>query len=211
MRNSIIVLAILLVANAVIAGGRKPQPEPSPSAIVSPTPHPVPSPIVVESPKPEPIGGYKFTCVGCVKAEIKKVADAQLKVNEIIQSKCFGDFMLKWGLIDRGGRTPMEVIEHLRKQNLNIPAHYYYSRGKVVGYRNPPYPDIYMNRKFHDYYGVCDTASNMAHESSHVAGYDHPFNSTPTRGHTIPYAINNAFDECCVDGDVKSKGFRGTD
>lgn len=194
-------LITLLLCSTAIAGGKKAPP-------IETDPIPEPSPSVEVSPSPV-LNGYQFVCVGCVKAEVKKVADAQLKVNEVIQSKCFSDFMLKWGLIERNGKTPAGVIADLRAQNLKIPAHYYYSRGKVVGYRNPPYPDIYMNRKFHDYYGVCDTASNMAHEASHVAGYDHPFNQTPTRGKTVPYAINNAFDECCVDG--QSKGFRNND
>jgi len=210
MRFSIAVALALALSTQGLARGRAPvpAPDPSPSPIVVALPSPIPSPSASAAPTvPVISGGIGFKCVDCTKEEAVKVEKAQAMANEIVQSKCFGDFMLSWGLIDREGRTPLEVIEHIRSAKLTVPVHYYRSSKKVVGYRQPPYPDIYFNRKYHDYYGVCDTSSNGVHEWSHSIGYGHPFKSTPTRGRTIPYAINNAFDKCCAD----SKGFRNND
>lgn len=171
---------------------------------VSPPP---PEPIVL----PEPIQGeiVSFYCVSCTDKEKIKLANAQVLANEVIKSECFSNFMQTWGLSWTEGRTPVEVVTHLREKPLTVPVHYYRGKCSVVGYRNVGEPDIYFNRCSHDYYNECDTASNATHEWSHVKNYGHPFKRTSWRGHTVPYAINNAFDSCCGKlGKVRSQGFR---
>lgn len=183
-------IAVFLIAASmnVFAGGRS---KPVPVPVASP------SPIVSASPKPV-IGahiGFKF--VSGTDQERALLALAETKANETVQSKCFEDFMLKWGLIMTDGKTPAQVVAHLRQVRLTVPVHYYYRRNSTVGYRQPPYPDVYFNRRFHTFYDACETASNATHEWSHVIGYDHPSDRTPTRGRTVPYAINQGFDQCC--------------
>lgn len=203
-----VVLALLMAIQADgLARGRAPVPEPSASPEGVASPLPSPSPIASPQPIDTAEGHIGFECVTCTKEEKVKIEKAEILANEIVQGKCFGDFMLSWGLIEREGRSPIEVVDHIRKSKVKVPVHYYYSRKNVVGYRQPPYPDIYFNRRYHDYYNACDTASNGCHETLHVLGYGHPFKPTSTRGRTIPYACNSAFEKCCIG----SKGFRGSD
>lgn len=143
-----------------------------------------------------------FICKTCTDSELIKVKKAELKSNEIVQSKCFEDFMLSWGLIWKNGMTDKQVISHIKNAALTVPVHYYWGNCNVVGYRQPPKPDIYFNRCSHNQYkdtpwGICQTASNATHEWSHSIGFDHPFNKTWNRGKTVPYAINQAFNKCC--------------
>lgn len=151
-----------------------------------------------------------FPCAECDDTQKTKVALAQAMANKIVASDCFHDFMVKRPLIQTNGETPEQVVTDLRTAKQAAPVHYYLKRfgvgGRVIGYRQPPKPDIYFNNKFHKYYGVCDTASNASHEWSHVIGYDHAFNATKDRGYSVPYSINAAFEACCVG----SNGFRGS-
>lgn len=195
---NLIFVAPFLISLA-LAGGHKALPDPDT------LPKPVPT---VEAPAPTPtpavqVKGIEFTCEDCDPQEKVKILASVKKANEVVQGKCFGEFFLKWDPIHLDGRTPVEALAHIRGANLSVPVHYYYSAKKVVGYRSPPAPDIYLNRKYHKYYGVCDTASSATHEWSHTLGYGHPYYATPTRGRTVPYTINHAFDACCGD----SKGY----
>lgn len=189
MKTLVAIVLLLSVPCFGMTKKRVEAPEPSPTA--------APSSFPVKS-------GIGFRCASCTQKETEKVQEAEIVANEIVQGKCFEDFMLGWGLLQTEGKTPKQVVQDIRSQNLTVPVHYYRGKCSVVGYRNPPYPDIYFNRCSHDHYGVCDTASNAVHEWSHVLGYGHPFKRTSWRGRTVPYSINNAFEKCCVG----SKGLR---
>ncbi len=141
-----------------------------------------------------------FKCVTCTTEEAVKLEQAESIANRVVQSDCFKDFMLKWGLIWTNGKTPEEVVEHIRNTQLEVPVHYYRGRCSVVGYRNVGKPDIYLNRCVHDSYDAEMTASNATHEWSHVLGYDHPYRYKRWRNKTVPYAINEAFQSCLKDG-----------
>ena len=120
-------------------------------------------------------------------------------INKLVQSKCFESFMVNRELIDTNGKTPKQVVDHLRSLNGSVPIHMYYSRKNVVGYRNPSYPDVYTNRRFHAGSNACDRASNLGHEVvGHSLGeYDHSYKATYSRPRSVPYSINAAFKACC--------------
>lgn len=143
------------------------------------------------------LGIYCASAADCTPYEQEKIIAAEQRGIQVIASKCFADFMAKRGLIQTNGKTPAQVVNDLRENELQAPVHYYYENSSVVGYRQPPYIDIYFNRKFHDNYGTCATASNAAHEWSHSIGYDHDFNATARRPYSVPYSINAAFTACC--------------
>ncbi len=156
----------------------------------------------IENPIVETVKKIGFDCKTCKSKELIKIKKAEVKANEIVQSKCFKDFMINWGLIWTNNKTAPQVVVHIQNANLTVPVHYYYGNCNIVGYRQPPKPDIYFNRCSHDQYkdtpwGICQTASNAVHEWSHALGYDHSFNKTYNRGKTVPYAINQAFNKCC--------------
>lgn len=179
------------------------------SVEASPIPLEVPKP--TSSPQNTTTGHVGFKCVGCTKAQATKVASAELMANEVLQGTCFQDFMAKRPMIWTQGKTDQQVIDQLKSTNLTVPVHYYWGTtifGKcngTIGYRQPPYPDVYFNECYHQYYDACDEASNGTHEWSHTVGYGHPFKPTNNRGYTVPYSINAAFEKCCKIG----HGFRG--
>lgn len=143
------------------------------------------------------LGIYCASAADCTPYEQEKIIAAEQRGIQVIASKCFADFMAKRGLIQTNGNTPAQVVRDLRENMLQAPVHYYYENSSVVGYRQPPWPDIYFNRKFHDTYGTCATASNAAHEWSHSIGYGHDFEATARRPYSVPYSINAAFTACC--------------
>lgn len=146
------------------------------------------------------LGIFCADAYACLPYEREKVIAAEQRGIEVMNSQCFADFMQKRRLVQTNGKTPAQVVSDLRENNLEAPVHYYYEESNVVGYRNPPKPDIYFNRYFHNNYGVCATASNAAHEWSHSIGYDHDYEPTARRPYSVPYSINAAFTACCPNG-----------
>lgn len=144
----------------------------------------------------ERTGNIRFNCVTCTSEEEIKIKQAEVLANSVVQSDCFKEFMLNWGLVWTNGKTPEDVVSDIQKTQLEVPVHFYTGRCSVVGYRNAGKPDIYLNRCVHNNYSVAMTASNATHEWSHVLGYDHPFRRKSWRGRTVPYAINRAFEAC---------------
>lgn len=146
------------------------------------------------------IGKAGFICdADCTDKEKTKLASAEVLVNKVFQSECFAKFFLARELEQKylKGQSNAAILKKLQSTVLAVPVHYYYSWRGVVGYRQPPKPDIYFNRKFHNNFDACNTASNAAHEWSHSLGFEHDFNSTSTRPFSVPYSINAGFDKCC--------------
>lgn len=143
--------------------------------------------------------GAHFSPVYNYTTEQKDVLVVSEKlVNDLIQSQCFEKFMVSRPLIGTNGKTPLQVVQDLKAQNLTVPVRMYYKRwSNVVGFRAPPDPTINTNWKYHAGATACSRGSNIAHEWSHVGGYEHSFKATPTRPFSVPYSINAAFEACC--------------
>lgn len=187
MRTILLALLLSLPAHGMSRGAPAPTPSATPSSIASPGPSP--------SVMPAGPGHIGFSCVECNAEEKIKVAAAELRANKVVQAPCFEKFMLGWGLLWTNDKTPAQVVAEIRAARLTVPVHYYYENSSTVGYRNTDKPDLYFNRRFHVFYDVNETASNGAHEWSHVLGYDHPVRRKSWRGRTVPYAINHAFED----------------
>ncbi len=144
------------------------------------------------------VAGIHFMAIGYTQDELNVLAVSDRLVNEVFNSNCFKTFMTTGSLIQTLGLSPAQVVEKLKNTSIMIPTHAYYADNQIVGYRNPPYPDIYTNRKFVGAgASACSRASNMAHESSHVIGFDHDFNVKYMRQFSVPYKTNSAFIQCC--------------
>lgn len=113
-------------------------------------------------------------CIACTTPEAFKVFDAQTKLNQILPSVCFksrSDF--DFAPVD-GQRWPVK---------------FYFANTNTVGFMEPGDPTTWLNRRFHDSFSVCKTASTIAHELTHHAGFRH-FDAA--------YQVNQAFEECCL-------------
>jgi hypothetical protein len=190
MKNNIIILTVftlLVISQTAFSRG---------------SPPPVKQPPKVELPQPSPSEHYgvQFYPVRNYTEEEKEVLRVSQKLaNDLFQSQCFETFMVNRKLIDTNGKTPIEVVKNLKTKNLTVPVEMYSAwYSKVIGYRQPPKPDVYTNRKYHAGATACSRGSNLTHEWSHSAGYSHSYSSTPTRPFSVPYSINAAFTACCV-------------
>jgi hypothetical protein len=189
MKNNIIILLAfsLLISQTAFSRG-SPPPKPSQP--------PQQSPGTVTTPLHK---GVHFSPLRYHTTEEKEVvAVAEKLSNDLLQSKCFENFMVTRGLIDTNGKTAIQVVEDLKTKNLTVPVEMYSAWwSNVVGYRQPPAPDVYTNRKFHAGATACSRGSNLLHEWSHSADYDHSYKATALRPRSVPYSINAAFDVCC--------------
>jgi hypothetical protein len=209
MKPWIMFISLSLITNVALGAGRKaPIPvDPEPEPVVSVTPGPSPT-----TPQPPSSGDrivFKPVDYYSTPAERKKIASAGKKVNEVIQSQCFFDFISQRKLIQTGGRTPLEVANHLKSLSGEVPVVMYYRKyTSAVAYRQPPEITINMNRKyFSPSMSDCDWAATMAHESvGHSLGnYGHDYNYNRARSFSVPYSIGggdtisggSAFDKCC--------------
>lgn len=131
--------------------------------------------------------------------ESKIVKIAEELSNKILNSSCFNDFMVSRELRKTNGLTRSEVVLDLKSKNLSVPVTMYHRKlSGVAGYRKPPSDMVYTNRKYHSGASACSRGSNLLHEWSHVAGYDHSFKPHKLRPYSVPYSINKAFESCCA-------------
>lgn len=142
-----------------------------------------------------------FTYFTSDKSYVSKIYAAKIKVNETIKSQCFNDFFLlkkyRSKIIQTNGKTRQQVLDDIVSYAEELNVNTYFKNNNVIGYRQPPLKDIFINKKFHDKFSPCASASNLAHESTHVMGYVHDFKSTKRRPYSVPYTVSAAFSFCC--------------
>lgn len=59
----------------------------------------------------------------------------------------------------------------------------------TIGYTYPNVVRIYMNTKYFDRFDSVQVSDNMMHEWLHKIGFDHDVQYSPSRDHSVPYAI----------------------
>lgn len=156
-----------------------------------------PEKFVVES-ESEKVDFIKVTKYNFNRAQKDRLATYTPIMNETLGSQCFEDFMLKRKLIQTGGRSNQEVIDHLRESTVEVELISYWSPKGTVGYTYPSVNKIWMNERLHRSFDSCRSASNLAHEGSHKIGYGHDYKRTKRRPMSVPYSINAAFSACCM-------------
>jgi len=138
------------------------------------------------------------------QAQINILAQATKKMNSVIQSECFYNFMANKDMIETNEKSSASVARHIQSLTNTLSVNFYYEwhdDGTLnqVAYRQPPSTDININTA---YYGnnvdVCELAGTLGHEISHaIGGYDHLSDRSQYKD-TIPYSINQAFKKCCI-------------
>lgn len=133
--------------------------------------------------------------------EIAKNTQAAQKVETTIMSQCFEKELLASCLDENqsNGLTKKEVLNLVRSSKVKIELEMYKSWRGVVGYTYDGVNKIWMNRKFHNGFSVCESAANLAHEAiGHQNGFKHDFKSTKRRMCSVPYVFGTVVTRCCI-------------
>lgn len=132
--------------------------------------------------------------------EIEKNTQAAQKVETTILSQCFEKELLASCLDEKqsNGLTKKEVLNFVRSSKVKIDLEMYRSWRGVVGYTYDGVNKIWMNRKFHNGFNVCEAAANLAHEAvGHKNNFKHDFNVTKRRPCSVPYILGTVVTKCC--------------
>jgi hypothetical protein len=65
----------------------------------------------------------------------------------------------------------------------------FWKKWSVVGYTYPGNYPIHTNKYYFNSFTPAQVAGNLTHEWLHKIGFDHDFNRTARRPHSVPYAI----------------------
>lgn len=128
-----------------------------------------------------------LACVMCLPYEAERIPYVQPLLNRTIEKHCFANELAARGVSDYW-------INQIQGANTNLKLYYYRENNGTVGYTYLYDSTIYLNRKFHDGYNLCQTGSNVAHELTHALGYAHPSNGK----NDVSYKVNAAFEACCT-------------
>ncbi len=87
----------------------------------------------------------------------------------------------------------LEASESMLKKGKNnvmdLELKLYREETTTIGYTYPNVARIYMNMKYFDSFNPTQVADNMFHEWLHKIGFDHAQKYSPSREHSVPYAI----------------------
>jgi len=166
------------------------------------------APVVVSSDKvtapiipPRQNGVVTFNPITKDKELILTIIAAGDKMNQIVHSDCFKNFLVNREMIQTKGKSNEAVVRDLQSLSGNVNVKFYYKRFTTeLAVRYPPSTDINFNTYFWSAKSpVCDFASTLAHEAlGHALGnYDHDFKYSKSRDFSVPYSINKAFEHCC--------------
>lgn len=138
------------------------------------------------------------------------VSKADALIRKTIFGKCFENKLLaRNDMIQTEGRTPKQVLEHVRSFSGQIRVVMYYRcmsfnlfkcpfPTSAVAFNEPPSRIINLNRAyFTTVTPPSRWGSTMLHEASHaIGGYTHDFEPTARRPHSVPYVLNDVFEDC---------------
>jgi hypothetical protein len=82
-----------------------------------------------------------------------------------------------------------EKLQPAKNNIMNAEVELYYAANNTVGYTYPSSRRIWVNTKFFDNYTAAGVAHNLFHEWMHKLGFNHATNWSPSRDHSVPYAL----------------------
>jgi hypothetical protein len=103
--------------------------------------------------------------------------------------------------VDNGGLTNAQVYKKLlegaemlnpeKNNTMDIQLESYYESNIVIGYTMPSILKVFMNEKYLDQssFQANQVAMNLMHEWLHKLGFKHAQDNSPSRPHSVPYAI----------------------
>jgi hypothetical protein len=146
--------------------------------------------------------------------EREKLTQAAGVLERVLNSVEFRDAVLSHrfqgqeGYADGSGMSNAQIYQAIRAGkesfeqtadgeadfNLDLRTFSWFQRN-VVGYTTESSDTITMNRRFFSGYTPAEVASNLCHEWLHKLGFEHDFQSTTRRPHSVPYAIGDLVEK----------------
>lgn len=137
--------------------------------------------------------------VNHTQKEIEKNTEAAQMVETVVMSQCFESGVNKseMDLKQTGGLSKDQVTQKVRGAKTTAELEMYRANNTTVGYTYRTAKRIWMNKKFHDGYSVCEKAKNLSHEISHKLSFAHDEKATKRRPYSVPYIIGAVVKKCC--------------
>lgn len=136
-----------------------------------------------------------------------KVLKASELIKKIVASKEFKRRVLNYTyngkkrFVDNAGLTNKQIYERIleasekmtnlgNNNTMDLELELYTDNSSsTIGYTYPNIVRVYMNRKYFDKFRAHQVADNMMHEWLHKIGFNHEVKATPSRKHSVPYAV----------------------
>lgn len=160
---------------------------------------------------PAPIEAQTFEVeaklIGFDRHQENKIANAIETIKKVIASDEFKKMVLvktfngKKQYKDNNGLTNAQIYKKMlegaemlipgKDNSMDLELKSYFEKENVIGYTTPSIRTIFLNTKYlnQDDFKSSDVAMNLTHEWLHKLGFKHSVQKTPTRSHTVPYAI----------------------
>ncbi|MFP5385516.1 MAG: hypothetical protein ACLGHN_05515 [Bacteriovoracia bacterium] len=82
-----------------------------------------------------------------------------------------------------------ETLQPARNNTMDAEIELYYANTNVIGYTYPSSTRIWINTKYFNSYSPAGVAHNLFHEWMHKQGFNHASSWSPSRDHSVPYAL----------------------
>lgn len=137
----------------------------------------------------------------------EKILQAAELIKKIVISDVFKKKVLNYTyngkktFVDNGGLSNKQVYLRILKgaekmtnlgnnRTMDLEIELYTDlESNTIGYTYPNIVRIFMNRKYFNKFQPYQVADNMMHEWLHKLGFKHEVEATPSRRHSIPYAV----------------------
>lgn len=143
--------------------------------------------------------------VNFTRVQEEKVLDAVDLIKQVIASEEFKSRVLNYKykgkktFVDNGGLTNSQIYAKIleasetlvpgRNNTMDVTLETYTVNANVVGYTLPSVNKIWMNTNYLNKFTPVQVTGNLVHEWLHKLGFNHSFESTPSRPYSVPYAV----------------------
>lgn len=141
----------------------------------------------------------------------QKVQKAAELIKGVIASKEFRDRVInfsyggKFSFVDNKGLSNIQIYQKIlngsetllpiKNNSMDLEIELFSESSSTIGYTYPTTVRIWMNTKYFNYYTPYDVTDNLMHEWMHKLGFDHAASWSPSRDHSVPYAIGYLVEE----------------
>ena len=154
------------------------------------------------------------TTYGTTSAQEAKIQAAEAHIRAVIGSDEFRNAVLNYtyngkkAFYDNGGLSNAQIYQKIldgaetlqpsKNNAMDIGVKIYTENSTTVGFTTTGSTMINMNTKFFNSYTSVGVSNNMMHEWLHKLGFVHAVNYSPSRDHSVPYAIGTIMGQLAL-------------